>query len=111
MSPATAGQPERGGGHDRARHEGTGEARAAQLLHERQGVGERGAAAAVLRGDQQAGPAQGRDLLPEVGREAARVERQLLHPLGRAALQEERARRLLQERLRGGEGEIHRDTP
>ena len=65
------------------------------------------AAAPEVRRDQEPGPAERRDLLPEIGREAPGVERQLLHPLGRAALQEEGARRLLEELLGGREGQVH----
>ena len=104
---AAAGRGQRGGGDDRARDEGARAAGASQLLHQRQRVPDRASAAAQLRRDQQPRPSERRDLLPEVGREAPRVEGQLLHALGRAALLEEGPRRLLQDLLRRREREVH----
>ncbi len=102
------GPPERGGGDDGARDERAWEAGATELLDQREGVGDAAAASSELWRDQEPGPAERRDLLPEIGREAPGVERQLLHPLGWAAVLEEGARRLLEELLRRREGEIHR---
>ncbi len=101
------GPAERGGGDDGARDERAREARAAELLDQRERVGDAAAAAPEVRRDQEPGPAERGDLLPEIGREAPGVERQLLHPLGRAALQEEGARRLLEELLGRREGQVH----
>jgi hypothetical protein len=94
-----AGRGQRGGGDDGAADERAREAGAPQLLDEGERVTEGAAAAAQPGRDQQARPAEHRDLLPEIGREAARVERNCLHTFDRAALLEERARRLLQELL------------
>src|SRR6185503_1045751 len=92
---------------DRARDERPRHARAPHLLDERQRVTDGAAAAAQLDRHEEAGPAERGDLLPEIGREAPRVERELLHALGRAALLEQGARRLLEQLLRPREGKIH----
>ena len=88
VGASSAGRGQRGGGHHRARDERAREAGAPQLLDEGQRVADGAAAAPQLRRDQEARPAERRDLLPQIGREAPRVECPLLHALGRAALLE-----------------------
>src|SRR4029077_21161300 len=102
------GRAERGVGDDGVGAERAREAGAPELLDQREGVGDAAAASPELWRDQEPGPAERRDLLPEIGRAPSGVERQLLHPLGWAAVLEEGARRLLEELLRRREGEIHR---
>src|SRR5215468_5332647 len=106
LRDAAAGGDE-GGGHHRTLHVRAREARAPHLFEEEGHVQHVAAAASVLRGDEEAGPAQDGDFLPELSGEATLAGHTLRHGAGWTLAAEKLARRVHEELLGGREMEVH----
>ena len=91
---------------ERARHRS-----AAQFLEEHSGVGKRALAAAVLRGHEDAGPADVHGLAPQRRHQARRLALERDDRVRRRLALDERAGGRSQHLLRFGQGQVHGQAP
>ena len=104
---SAAGSGDERGGHHRALRVRARKARASHLLEEEGHVDHGAAAATIFRGNEEAGPSQHGDLLPELLGEAALARHALRHDGGWALATKKVARGADEELLVGCEVEIH----